>query len=90
MCLCNSESINHVFLHCTVATGLWNMFFSLFGLTWVMPRSLREAFVCWSSWEVGKSIKHIWSLVPALFCGAYGQSGTKDVLMAPQLPSLPF
>ncbi|KAG5626092.1 hypothetical protein H5410_011310 [Solanum commersonii] len=42
-----------------VATGLWNMFFSLFGLTWVMPRSLREAFVCWSSWKVGKSIKQI-------------------------------
>ena len=59
MCLCNSESINHLFLRCTVAIGLWNMFFSLFGLTWVMPRSLREAFVCWSSWKVGKSIKRI-------------------------------
>ncbi|WMV31905.1 hypothetical protein MTR67_025290 [Solanum verrucosum] len=70
MCLCNSESINHLFLHCTVATGLWNMFFSLFGLTWVMLRSLREAFVCWSSWKVGKSVKQIWSLVPAciLWC----------------------
>ena len=25
-----------------------------------------------------------------VFCGAYGRRGTKDVLMAPQLPSLPL
>ncbi|WMV10844.1 hypothetical protein MTR67_004229 [Solanum verrucosum] len=25
------------------------MFFSPFGLTWAVPGSLREAFVCWSS-----------------------------------------
>ncbi|WMV15667.1 hypothetical protein MTR67_009052 [Solanum verrucosum] len=70
MCSCNPKSINHLFLHCTVATDLWNMFCSLFGLTWAMPGSLRETFVCWSSWKVGKSIKKIWSLVPAciLWC----------------------
>ncbi|WMV35470.1 hypothetical protein MTR67_028855 [Solanum verrucosum] len=52
MCSCNPKSINHLFLHCSVTTDLWNMFFSLFGLAWAMPGSLREAFVCWSSWEV--------------------------------------
>ncbi|KAG5611986.1 hypothetical protein H5410_023267 [Solanum commersonii] len=39
------------------------------------------------SWEVRCKIR---SLVPNRFSGAYGRRGTKDVLMAPQLPSLPL
>lgn len=43
ICLCNLDSIYHLFFHCT--TGLWNMFFYLFGLTSVKTRSMRDDFV---------------------------------------------
>ena len=32
MCKCNSESVNHLFLHCPVASELWDMVFGLFGV----------------------------------------------------------
>ncbi|XP_060217918.1 putative acyl-activating enzyme 19 isoform X2 [Lycium barbarum] len=70
MCHCTSETINHLFLHCPVATDVWNMFLTLFGLQWVIPHTVREVFVCWSSWKVGQVIRRIWSMVPAciLWC----------------------
>uniref|UniRef100_A0A0V0I102 Putative ovule protein n=1 Tax=Solanum chacoense TaxID=4108 RepID=A0A0V0I102_SOLCH len=36
---------NRHLLHCPVATGIWNMFISVFGLKWVMPRSFKDALV---------------------------------------------
>ncbi|XP_075099232.1 uncharacterized protein LOC142176070 [Nicotiana tabacum] len=44
MCQSNSETINHLFLHCPVATDIWSMFLSLFGLRWTMPCSVTEVF----------------------------------------------
>lgn len=37
MCKGDEESVNHVLLHCPVASELWNSIFSLFNLSWVMP-----------------------------------------------------
>jgi hypothetical protein len=38
-CMCKKceGSIDHLFLHCEFATGLWNAIFQLFGVDWVMP-----------------------------------------------------
>ena len=47
MCKCNSESVNHLFLHCTVASELWDMVFGLFGVNWVMPLFVVGLFACW-------------------------------------------
>ncbi|XP_075081030.1 uncharacterized protein LOC142166245 [Nicotiana tabacum] len=70
MCQSNSETINHLFLHCPVVTDIWSMFLSLFEFRWTMPCSVKEVFVSWSSWKVEKSIKKIWSMVSAaiLWC----------------------
>jgi len=53
------------FLHCPEAFGLWSLFFSIFGLNWVMPQNLREAYVSWSHWKVDKTIKKTWLMMPA-------------------------
>lgn len=37
MCLKETEIHSHLFLQRPVASDLWNMFISLFGLRWVMP-----------------------------------------------------
>ena len=47
MCKCNSESVNHLFLHCPVASEVWDMVFGLFGVSWVMPLSVVGLFACW-------------------------------------------
>lgn len=65
MCQRNAESHSHLFLHCTVAASLWNMFLSLFGLRWVMPQNFREACESWNLWKVNSSFRKIWKMIPA-------------------------
>jgi hypothetical protein len=36
------ESIDHLLLHCEVATELWSGLFQLFGVAWVMPCRVSE------------------------------------------------
>ena len=47
MCKYNNETVDHLFLHCSVALELWDMIFGLFGVCWVMPMSVVELFACW-------------------------------------------
>lgn len=76
MCLNSSESVNHLFLHCPVASEIWSMYLSLFGLQWVIPSSIREIIVRWNFWLFDKSFKRIWSKVPTtiLWCLWIGES----------------
>ena len=46
MCKCNSETVDHLFLHCPVVLELWDMVFDLFGICWVMPMSVVKLFAC--------------------------------------------
>ena len=50
MCKCNSETIEHLFLHCPVALELWDMVFGLFGVCWVMP------YLLLGFWLAGKVV----------------------------------
>lgn len=43
--------MNHLLLHCPVAMELWNLLFCLFNVSWVMPRSIKELFLCWSLYK---------------------------------------
>ena len=64
MCKCNSESVDHLFLHCPVASELWDMVFGLFEVNWVMPLSVVGLFACWQ----GRFGRHrngdIWKVIP--------------------------
>ena len=40
LCKCNRELVNHLLLHCPDAKGLWSMVFGLFGVYWVMPKTV--------------------------------------------------
>jgi hypothetical protein len=65
-CLCQSdgESVDHLFLHCSMATDMWSMVFGLFGVEWVMPRTVMDLFSCW----MGQLGQHdsvlVWKMVP--------------------------
>ena len=44
MCKCNGESVNHLLLHCPIAIELWAMALGLFGVYWVMPKTVVDLF----------------------------------------------
>jgi hypothetical protein len=46
MCKKSRESIDHLLLHCEMASVLWNSIFSLVGLAWVMPSCVVNLFPC--------------------------------------------
>lgn len=66
MCYQASENVNHLLMHCPVVADIWNCFLSFFGLHWVFPQSVKEAYSSWILWKVDKAIKRIWRMIPAI------------------------
>jgi len=64
MCKCSRESVDHLLLHCPIAVQLWSMVFTLFGLYWVMPKSVVDLLACWQG-KFGRHRNNIsWMAVP--------------------------
>jgi hypothetical protein len=58
------EFIEHLLLRCEVARELWSYILTLFGVEWVMPRSVLELLTSWGA-SVGYGLaKEVWRLVP--------------------------
>jgi hypothetical protein len=54
--------VDHLLLHCEVASTLWYAFFTCFGLAWVMPRRVVDLLACW--WSSGKRRSAaVWKMV---------------------------
>jgi hypothetical protein len=65
-CLCkkNGESVDHLLLHCEVATYLWHSVFTLFGMEWVMPEKVIDLFACWNQVGGRDLSRDIWRMAP--------------------------
>jgi hypothetical protein len=55
MCKRSGEFVYLLLHHCEVASALWDVLFSQFGLSWVIPRGVIDLYTCW--WTVGS----VWS-----------------------------
>ena len=62
----HKESIDHILLHCVKTRALWEMLFTLFGVSWVLPFSVRATLLGWNGTFVGKKHKKLWKASP--FC----------------------
>ena len=64
MCKCNGESIDHLLLHCLIASDLWSMISVLFQVSWVMLKSVVELLACWQGHFGHLRNGHIWMVIP--------------------------
>ena len=64
MCLEKEETIDHLLLHCSKTRVLWDLIFTLFGVSWVLPSSVRETLLSWQGSFVGKKRKKVWRVAP--------------------------
>ena len=62
---CGIETINHLFLHCRETAKLWLIFINLRGISWTMPRSIKEALACWNRDRIQSGHWERWKIVPA-------------------------
>jgi hypothetical protein len=64
-CICKKsmESIDYLLIHCEVTKELWSSILNLFGVDWIMPRSIRDLMVCWGG-QVGRGkAMEVWRLI---------------------------
>jgi hypothetical protein len=63
MCCCNGETVDHLLIHCSVASALWSWILGVFGVPWVLPQSVVELLFSW--WNgLGRHSSDVWNLVP--------------------------
>ena len=64
LCGYAEETIHHLLLHCPIVNSLWEIIFSLFGLSWVFPKTIKEAILSRKGYFVGKKNSKVWKSVP--------------------------
>ncbi|XP_042967635.1 probable uridine nucleosidase 2 isoform X1 [Carya illinoinensis] len=64
MCKNDGESVNHLFLHCEMATALWNELFVKLGIVWVMPFQVVDFLVCWQGAAGSRRNIEEWRMIP--------------------------
>ena len=90
MCKADGESVNHLLLHCPVARDLWNIIFSLFGISWVMPRGVVDLISCWNGCKGRQEAGKIWKVIPhcimwCLWCERNARSFNGEEVSIPAL-----
>ncbi|RVW53555.1 hypothetical protein CK203_092413 [Vitis vinifera] len=60
LCQRHEESIDHILLHCEKARTLWALLYSMFGVQWVLPATIKETLLGWNGTFVGKKRKGVW------------------------------
>lgn len=63
--LCNSqiENPDHLLLQCPFSWAIWNWWLSIWGLSWVFPRCLRDAFDQWKSIKRNPFSRKVWNAI---------------------------
>ncbi|RVW42420.1 hypothetical protein CK203_070906 [Vitis vinifera] len=69
LCCEEEESIDHILMHCTRARVLWELLFALFGVTWVLPFSVRDTLIGWHEFNLGKKRRKVPLVYPRMLLG---------------------
>ena len=60
----HEESIDHILLHCAKTRTLWALFFTLFGVQWVLSASIKMTLLGRDGSFVGKKRREVWRADP--------------------------
>lgn len=62
MCKSCEENVDHLLLHCLVVMELWNFIFVVFGVKWVIPKTVKGLFQCWQ--HSSKTLRNsVWNVI---------------------------
>ena len=60
LCQKSEETVDHLLLHCTMTRVLWDLLFSLFGVSWVLLASVRDSLLGWKGPLLAKDRRKVW------------------------------
>ena len=63
LCRCDEVNVDHLVLHCKYAYAFWCEVFLMFGIQWMMPKTIAALLFGWRNW-LGKHFSKIWNMVP--------------------------
>ena len=58
------ETIDHLFLHCSVALSIWGFFLKECGVSWCFPGSLAMVFGAWRGTRLVGNGLFLWRIIP--------------------------
>jgi len=64
MCHEEEESVNHLFIHCGCVSGLWHLSFSLLGVNWVQPHTIKDVLTTRRRTMKRGWLLGIWKMIP--------------------------
>ena len=60
LCDKNSETVDHLLLHCEFSWKIWGWWFHIWNQAWVSPKTLKDLFISWSPENSNPFFKKIW------------------------------
>ena len=60
LCGKDEESLDHQLLHCPKVHNLWAIIFTIFGVYWVLTRSIKDTLARWKGPPSRKSLRKVW------------------------------
>ena len=63
MCCNSGGTVDHLLIHCPVASALWSWVLQTFGVQWVMSGTVTTLLFSWRN-GLGRHSSDIWNMVP--------------------------
>jgi len=77
MCLAEEELANHLFVHHRWFSPLWHLSFSLMGISWVQPQTIKDVLMTWRRRLKKSWILAVWNLLLFAIWGIWRERNSK-------------
>ena len=64
LCLESEKSVDHLLLHCSKTRVLWDLLFSLFGVSWILAAIVKDFLLGWKGIFLPKEKRGVWNAGP--------------------------
>lgn len=78
LCLQEEESVDHLALHYSFSTSIWESFLKSFSLAWVFPSNIRDLFSSWQIHWTNSFLRCMWQLsLPNILWGLWKERNNR-------------